>query len=242
MKTPKYSDASPDYTARILAGVGDERAIPIVEVDGDTPPHVEGESYYWTTPSGNTIVDHPMSYGYPTWYHGSTRKVVVGRGYRLPELRRHTAYGITTWVICGYRRIIHGYRVEPARGWTRYGRYWLVRCPNGDFYHAIRTVSLYDSQKDAAKAVRTAVHALRERRLNQRRWEIGLSKPLRQIAVTVEDAVQAGNCRIGVNSWMSLHGVPPDTISMQADELLKIATTSRDRVMAAITAADKRMT
>jgi hypothetical protein len=41
-------------------------------------PRTVGESYYWTTPSGKTIVQHPSAYRWPTWYHASTRRVVVG--------------------------------------------------------------------------------------------------------------------------------------------------------------------
>jgi len=41
-------------------------------------PKTVGQSYYWTTPSGKTIVNHPSAYGWPTLYHASTRRVVVG--------------------------------------------------------------------------------------------------------------------------------------------------------------------
>jgi hypothetical protein len=41
-------------------------------------PRTAGESYYWTTPSGKTIVRHPSAYRWPTWYHASTRRVQVG--------------------------------------------------------------------------------------------------------------------------------------------------------------------
>jgi len=62
---------------------------PIEVVDGYKLPILEGEPGYWTTPSGKTVVYHPNAYGWPTWYHHSTKKVVVGRG--LLE-----AYGIPT--------------------------------------------------------------------------------------------------------------------------------------------------
>ncbi len=41
-------------------------------------PRTVGQSYYWTTPSGKTIVHHPSAYRWPTWYHASTRRVIVG--------------------------------------------------------------------------------------------------------------------------------------------------------------------
>ena len=51
---------------------------PIMTVGGDQPPRLEGESYYWTTPSGKTRVRHPNAYGWPTTYHRSTRRITVG--------------------------------------------------------------------------------------------------------------------------------------------------------------------
>ena len=41
-------------------------------------PRSIGQSYYWTTPSGKTIVRHPSAYGWTTLYHPSTRRVIVG--------------------------------------------------------------------------------------------------------------------------------------------------------------------
>jgi hypothetical protein len=41
-------------------------------------PRTVGQSYYWTTPSGKTIVHHPSAYRWPTWYHASTRRIIVG--------------------------------------------------------------------------------------------------------------------------------------------------------------------
>lgn len=52
--------------------------IRIEVVPGNVAPHLAGRSYYWTTPSGKTEVHHPMAYRWPTWYHASTRRVVVG--------------------------------------------------------------------------------------------------------------------------------------------------------------------
>jgi hypothetical protein len=56
---------------------------PIVRVDGDQAPTVTGRSYYWTTPSGLTEVRYPNAYGYPTLYHGSERRIEVGREWLL---------------------------------------------------------------------------------------------------------------------------------------------------------------
>lgn len=51
---------------------------PVEVVPGDVAPHLAGERPYWTTLSGKTRVYHPNAYGWPTLYHRSTRRVVVG--------------------------------------------------------------------------------------------------------------------------------------------------------------------
>ena len=54
--------------------------IEIISNSADAPKLV-GCSYYWTTPSGKTIVQHPAAYRWPTWYHASTLRVTVGDQY-----------------------------------------------------------------------------------------------------------------------------------------------------------------
>jgi hypothetical protein len=59
---------------------------PIEFVDGFAAPKLTGRSYYWTTPSGLTEVRHPNAYKWPTWYHASTRKIVVGAGWVIERM------------------------------------------------------------------------------------------------------------------------------------------------------------
>lgn len=53
----------------------------VIVVEGCDSPHLCGNRFYWTTPSGKTIVTYPGAYKWPTIYHSSTRYVVVGRGW-----------------------------------------------------------------------------------------------------------------------------------------------------------------
>lgn len=64
----------------VLRSAGESQAnIHIEVVPGvAVAPRTVGHSYYWTTPSGKTIVHHPAAYNWPTWYHHSTRRVIVG--------------------------------------------------------------------------------------------------------------------------------------------------------------------
>lgn len=64
---------------------------PIVFEDGFAAPRWEGESYYWTTPSGKTRVHHPNAYGWRTRYWPSTLRIVVGRGWVCQALAAHWA-------------------------------------------------------------------------------------------------------------------------------------------------------
>lgn len=58
---------------------------PIIAVDGFSAPKLEGKSYFWTTISGKTVVHHPNAYGYPTLYHASTLRIVVGKGWLISK-------------------------------------------------------------------------------------------------------------------------------------------------------------
>jgi hypothetical protein len=50
----------------------------IVLAGGRMAPRKLGRGYYHTTLSGKTIVRYPNAYGYPTLYHPSTRRILVG--------------------------------------------------------------------------------------------------------------------------------------------------------------------
>ena len=77
---------SSNSVLRQLAGLDSRDSFATVKiVPGDAPPRQVGRSYYWTTPSGKTEVRHPNAYKWPTQYHGSTRRVEVGRVW-LAEL------------------------------------------------------------------------------------------------------------------------------------------------------------
>lgn len=58
---------------------------PIIAVDGFAPPKLKGSRYYFTTPSGKTIVKYPNAYGYRTLYHPSTLRVEVGKGWLISK-------------------------------------------------------------------------------------------------------------------------------------------------------------
>ena len=81
MKTQTYRN--PNHLVR--STVGDRSNRPVEVVAGASAPHFVGQSYYWTTPSGKTIVHHPNAYGYRTWYHHSTLAIEVGADWLTPR-------------------------------------------------------------------------------------------------------------------------------------------------------------
>jgi hypothetical protein len=75
---------------RIVGCVRRGAPLPVEVIDDEgspIAPHLTGESAYYTTPSGKTIVLSPRSYGYRTVYHVSTRRVVVGETWLANALR-----------------------------------------------------------------------------------------------------------------------------------------------------------
>jgi hypothetical protein len=64
--------------ARDAAGLPRCDRRPVCVIPGASAPTCEGAGYYFTTPSGKTVVHHPNAYGYRTLYHCSTRRVEVG--------------------------------------------------------------------------------------------------------------------------------------------------------------------
>jgi len=65
--------------ARIAAGLNPRNTRPVEVIpSSNQTPELVGRGYYHTTLSGRTIVRHPNACGWPTWYHHSTLRVVVG--------------------------------------------------------------------------------------------------------------------------------------------------------------------
>jgi hypothetical protein len=50
----------------------------IIIIHGNSRPKLTGNSYYWTTPSGKTIIRHPNAYRWAKIYSPSTRRIEVG--------------------------------------------------------------------------------------------------------------------------------------------------------------------
>lgn len=64
---------------RRVFGLDRNTQVPVIVLPGGRmPPRKLGRGYYHTTLSGKTIVHHPNAYGWPTLYHPSTRRIVVG--------------------------------------------------------------------------------------------------------------------------------------------------------------------
>jgi len=63
--------------------------IPIeVKKNSKQPPKLIGKPGFHTTLSGKTIVYHPNAYKWPTKYHHSTQKIIVGSGWITELLKK----------------------------------------------------------------------------------------------------------------------------------------------------------
>lgn len=66
---------------RDYLGLERNNRYPINLTEGNNPPEIQGEGYYWTTLSGKTIVHYPNAYKWPTRYHNSTLHITVGKDW-----------------------------------------------------------------------------------------------------------------------------------------------------------------
>lgn len=94
-------------------------ACPVRIVDGNVAPRICGEGFYWTTPSGKTIIRHPSAYKWPKRYHASTRRVEVGREF-LATLAgpivsaESSSHVLTVDPIAAARESIRAVEADPA--------------------------------------------------------------------------------------------------------------------------------
>lgn len=174
--------------------VGAETNTPVEFISGDDPPKIDGESYYWTTPSGKTRVRHPNAYGYRTVYHHSTRVVVVGEGWRPPQTVRTVDDGVVgEWIVSSARGLLD---CSTVRGWCRRARTTLVRRADGRTFH----FGGWSRPSDAVDAARAAwARQDQTERAEQARRFAGWCP--RALPLTWAASVAAGNCEAGALAW-----------------------------------------
>lgn len=179
--------------------LGDMSNRPVEIVPGRSKPCWQGSGYYFTTLSGKTVIDHPNSYNWPMWYHASTRRIVVGRGWLAKHrgLRPYKDGVISGWTRpCDGRRI-HGFTVRRVWGW--YENWYVVRSAGRPTYHvaakneqeAIRaTIAAWRKQDDVALAAQVCAEKL--------------ANPYR-VWVGVDHARASGYCEPGIEQWCKDH-------------------------------------
>lgn len=196
MKTKKQKKVNPDYLSRLW--VDDRGNLPVHRIKGNREPHYEGTQWYYTTPSGNTIINHPSSYGWPMCYHPSTLKIVVGNGW-INNHRGTTYYRTSDGDLCvllpkKHHVKFHGFTAIP--GWSKKEQVWIVHHKQHLIdYHVRRhySPSLIGFRKDARSAVLLAITAIKKRKLANI-----IEQKVKSGAVWVgyDDSINAGNCEV----------------------------------------------
>jgi hypothetical protein len=196
-----------------------DRGTPTTYLAGMEKPFSTGESAYWTTPSGKTIVRHPSSYGWRCVYHCSTRENFAGAKWIEKQLKcpRGYAWGKDSLGIC------------------------LIQIRTRETYHP-HEGELWRGAKHVAERLRSAIK-IRKEGLADRK---SLRKMSRGLLVFYQDSIRGGNCGLGTSRFAAQNGHSVNDYSaMSAERLLDIADRIPDRareIERAVRAAIERQT
>ena len=147
-----------------------DNGCPVVIIpDSTQAPKGEGSGFYYTTPSGKTIVQYPKAYGWRTRYHPSTYRITVGANWTP--------------------RIPSGMQLE-TKGGTH-----LIRLSDKMDFHFL-PIELY--RKDFCSWARKEMASNYQKRLETRKMERIFITHCRNVFVTFTDARRAGNCVEGI--------------------------------------------
>ena len=167
-------------------------------------------------------------------WHSSTFRITVGeewcKALIKDRVRQHKANGVTCYIRCGSRKIIHG--IQASQGWNKHGQMMLVE--SGDrVYHS--------SEVSYNKAIKTTIKAWVSASRELRRFAKGLGKSLEEIEITKGDSYAAGNCKIGTEMFIQRHRELLGKETILASEFLTIGQMdSINRVKATIAVAASR--
>lgn len=244
LKPAKRIPASLEQIARVFAGVHARVPVRVIHYSTEAP-HKVGRSYYWTTPSGETEVTNPKTYGWPTVYHKSTLAVRVGADWLPPGIDPYIVKGLygrdERAMISGIEHNIHGirvldYRVLPSGGSHSPDRYWLI-VGNGWYGLQYRS-GCVDTPHWAVKC---ALRQIKDYRLQQRKLAKVVSDRT-PLFVSRCDSLMAGNCEGGTDGTLrqlaTLIGAE-GPFSVRADVALSLNPT-HPGIIAAVLQADKR--
>jgi hypothetical protein len=186
------------YIARLACRDGANHPVTILP-ESDQSPRRIGEGFYFTTPSGKTIINHPSAYHWPKSYHGSTLAIEVGHGWldAWGPYTRHTSAGVQMIVASGQQTIVHGMRVTPGWATAQWDRGRALYLVEGDgwSYHADRSPAI-----TSRHAVRAALKNRHQQRLMDRQHARD-AETLGRVWVERQDSIAAGNCPLGTDTY-----------------------------------------
>lgn len=234
--TAKQGDpVNSNYLCRLICGAGN--SVPVEIVKGDSPPKMQGESFYYTTPGGKPIYA-PSAYKWPKVYHGSTLRIEVGEKWAAKK-SNHAVYdfsdGVRSAIFPNRVRRVGKIRIIPGYA-SSLGRIFLVN-RGKRFYHSRRNLTLSAFQKAQTDKLQEIADQAKEAWAKQdaaKKKESALNKSLNKVWVSVEDCLSAGLCMPGILSFASrklrikdLSLVKSHKISIPANRLKEIDGNNR---------------
>lgn len=196
---------NPKYFARLWAGVGDENGITVnVVPKSRKAPKLNGESFYFTTPSGKTIVRHPSAYDWLTLYHPSTRSVDVGEGWlKRHKGRVHVDASGLRCIYVGKPYKIHGFTVYRAFYPQSARKCFLIfnkKFKNWSCHIDRNNFKLSDAREAVLNAI--SIRRIQVENAVKLNSNINNLKLLGvDVVVRLQDSVNSGNCQSGTIAW-----------------------------------------
>lgn len=187
---------------------------PVVVVPGARRPYLIGDSGYYTTPSGKTIVRSPQAYGWRTLYHPSTEEIRVGARW-IARLRSVIAGRPLRWGAAFDNEIAVRTSSTTAR---RYRLRTLrtagvaIRMPtdlrdrHGQWEHGrtfadCRREIAHKRRAQGLESIAQAVPARKAR----------LFARVSRVVARYADARAAGFCDAGITAWCRARGIRVDS-------------------------------
>jgi hypothetical protein len=154
---------------------------------GNQSPQYSGESYYYTTPSGKTIIRHPSAYRWPKVYHNSTQRITVGQQW-VDKCQNRQVLNDGTIIFIDTKQSKYGFNI--FEGCINNEGCWYITRNNRSYHINKNFVTNILPIKDLIK--QTIIAWKKQDKIDQA--HILLNKEPHKIWVSIQDSIECGNC------------------------------------------------